>query len=316
VLAVVGEYRRITAACAARDWVSSSHDDVVSRHKGDHLLRRFLTDKSLDHCYAGSNVLDRARNRPKGAPAAGPHVIGNFHIRRPAARRAWLWRDTGELDPAWKDFKIDWMIAQGARRYGHPSDLQVSHADMLYDPHDRWRPGEVDYDDLAREHERAWAELARHAVRLAVHEAQAHRGALIPVDIDKVSASVAQGFSVGVDVVEELAERWIVIERLAGNRKSVAYEVAYALADAAFDGIDDDDVTEILQKTTILDGAYVIDPGRSTHLHFSMITEQHYSVDIDITKPRAHSSLAGDRGGSGASPTIIPPSMDSQQAIA
>lgn len=258
----MGEYRRITVACAARDWAAASHDDVVSRHKNDHLLRRFLTDKSLDHCYAGTNVLDRARDRPKDAPPAGPHVIGNFRIRRPAGRRAWLWRDTGELDPAWKGSTIDWMIAQGPRRHGHPSDLQASHADMLYDPQDRWRPGEADYDDLARDHERGWTERARQAVSLAVQEAQAHRGALIPVDIDKVSASVAQDFSIKVDVVEELAERWIIIERLANNRKPVAYEVAYALADAAFAGINYDDVTEIFQKTTILDGTYMIDPAR------------------------------------------------------
>lgn len=249
-------------ACAARDWAAASHDDVVSRHKNDHLLRRFLTDKTLDHCFAGSNVLDRARDRPKGTPAAGPHVIGNFHIRRPAARRAWLWRDTGELDPAWNDFKVDWMIAQGPRRHGHPSDLQASHADMLYDPHDRWLPGEADYDDLAREYEGAWAERARQAVRLAVHEARAHRGALIPVDIDKVSASVAQDFSIKVDVVEDLAERWIIVERLANNRKPVAYSTALALAGAAFDGIDYEDITEIFQKTTILDGAYTIDPSK------------------------------------------------------
>lgn len=133
---------------------------------------------------------------------------------------------------------------------------------MLYDPHDRWLPREADYDDLAREHERAWAERARQAVRLAVREAQAHRGALIGVDIDKVSASVAQDFSIKVDVVEDLAERWIIVERHANNRKPVAYEVAYALADAAFAGIDYDDVIEIFEKTTILDGAYVIDPAR------------------------------------------------------
>jgi hypothetical protein len=256
------QYRRVTRACAKRDWNASTHDEVLVRHRGSHLLQRFLTDKSLDHCYAGTNVLDRARDRPRGAPGAGPGVIGNFHIRAPAARRAWLWRDTGELDPAWKQFTIDWMIAEGPRRRDHHSDLQASHADMIYDPDDQWRPRGVDYDDLALKHEKGWAERARQAVRLAVDEAQAHRGALIPVDIDKVSASVAQDFSVRVSVVEELAERWIIIDRLASNQKPVAYEVAYALADAAFDGINNEDITEILQKTTILDGAYTIDPAQ------------------------------------------------------
>jgi hypothetical protein len=94
-----------------------------------------------------------------------------------------------------------------------------------------------------------------------VREAQSHRGELIAVDIDKVSASVAQDFSVKVDVVEDLAERWIIIERLADNRKPVVHTVAYTMADAAFDGIDDGDITEIFQKTTILDGTYTIDPA-------------------------------------------------------
>lgn len=146
----MGEYRRITRACAKRDWRASTHDEVLAQHDGSHLLQRFLTDKSLDHCYAGSNVLDRARDRLRGAPSPGPGIIGNFHIKAP----------------------------------------------------------------------------------------------------------------VTVDVVEELAERWIIVDRLATNRKPVAYETAYALADAAFDGIDDEDVAEVLQKTTILDGAHVIDPGR------------------------------------------------------
>jgi hypothetical protein len=257
------QYRRVTRACAKRDWNASTHDEVLIRHRGSHLLQRFLTDKSLDHCYAGANVLDRARDRPKGAPSAGPGVIGNFHIKAPAARRAWVWRDTGELDPAWADFTIDWMIAEGARRQGDRTDLQLRGTDLIYDPHDRWRPREVDYEDLALEHERGWTERARQAVRLAVDEAQAHRGELISVDIDKVSASVAQDLSVRVNVVEELAERWIIVERLATNRKSVAYRTALALAGAAFDGISEEDIAPVLQKTTILDGAHVIDPGRA-----------------------------------------------------
>lgn len=257
----MGEYRRITRSCALRDWNASTHDQAVERHGGNHLLQRFLTDKGLDHCYAGANVLDRARDRPKGAQGAGPGVIGNFHIKAPAARRAWLWRDTGELDPAWVGFTIDWMIAEGPRRQGDRTDLQRTHADILLDPHDAWRPIEADYADLADRHERLWLDRARRAVRLAVPRAQEHPGQLIAVDIDKVSASVAQDFSVTVDVVEDLAERWIIVERLADNLKPVAYEVAYALADAAFAGIDHDDVAEIFEKTTILDGVYTIDPA-------------------------------------------------------
>jgi hypothetical protein len=62
----VREYRRITRACAARDWNARTHDEVVALRKGSHLLGRFLGDDSLDHCYAGPNRLDRARDRPRG----------------------------------------------------------------------------------------------------------------------------------------------------------------------------------------------------------------------------------------------------------
>jgi hypothetical protein len=144
-------YRRITGACAKRDWNAGTHDEVLARNRGNHLLRRFLTDKSLDHCYAGANVLDRARDRVRGAPAPGPHILGNFHIRAPAARRAWLWRDTGELEPAFGRLKTDWMIAQGPRRQGNRTDLQVARADILRDPHDSWLPDGDDYARLAAE---------------------------------------------------------------------------------------------------------------------------------------------------------------------
>ena len=259
----VGEYRRITRSCATRDWSSGTHDEVLARHRGSHLLQRFLTDRSLDHCHAGANVLDRARDRPKEALGPGSHVLGNFHVKAPAARRAWLWRDTGELAPAWEGFTIDWMIAEGARRQGDRTDLQLSHADILHDHHDTWLPIEEDYAELADEHEKRWIDRARQAVRLAVDEAQEHRGQLIAVDVDQVSASVAQDFWVSITIMEEYAERWVIVDRLGTDKRPVDLDTAWALADTAFDGIDDEDVTEILQKTAILDGAYVIDPGRA-----------------------------------------------------
>ncbi len=257
------EYRRITRACATRDWNARTHDEVLARQRGNHLLGRFLSDDSLDHCYAGANLLDRARDRPRGAPGAGPHVLGNFHVKAPAARRAWLWRDTGELDEAASVLKIDWMVAEGPRRRGHHTDLQLSHADILYDPDDAWLPTEEDYADLADKHDAGWIERACEAVALAVREAQARRGELIAVDIDKVSASVAQDFGVSITVMEEYAERWVIIDRLDTGRQPVDHETAYTLADAAFDGIRDDDVEEVFEKTEILGGRHVIDPGHA-----------------------------------------------------
>ena len=256
------EYRRITRACAKRDWDAVTHGEVLARSKGNHLLRRFLKDASLDHCYAGANRLDRARDRPRGAPGAGPHVLGNFHIRAPEARRAWLWRDTGELGSLPSDLQIDWMVAEGPRRRGHPSDLQVSHADILHDPDDVWLPTAEDYAELADQHEGEWIQRACEAVLIAVHEAQVHRGELIAVDIDKASASVAQDFGVSVTVVEEYAERWIIVDRIGTDKQPIEYRAALALAEAAFADTKDDDIQAIYEKTEILDGRHVIDPGR------------------------------------------------------
>jgi hypothetical protein len=47
-----------------------------------HLLRRFLNDANVDHCYAGANRLDRALDRPAGAPGAGSHVLGLTLVSR------------------------------------------------------------------------------------------------------------------------------------------------------------------------------------------------------------------------------------------
>jgi hypothetical protein len=257
------EYRRVTRACASRDWDARTHDEVLADHKGNPLLGRFLNDDSLDYCHAGANQLDRARDRPRGAPGAGSHVLGNFHVKAPAARRAWLWRDTGELDPAWAPFTIDWMVAEGPRRQGHRSDLQASHADILHDPDDIWLPTADDYADLADQHASVWVKRACEAVALATHTAQAHRGELIAVDIDKISASVAQDFGISVTVIEEYAERWIIIDRLDTDKQPVERAVAVALADAAFDGIKDDDIEEIYEQTEILAGRHRIDPGRA-----------------------------------------------------
>jgi hypothetical protein len=259
----VQQYRRVTRACAKRDWGASTHEEVLDRHGGAHLLRRFLNDDSLDHCYAGTNRLDRARDRPQGMRSAGPHVLGNFHVKAPAARRAWLWRDTGELTSFPSDLRIDWMVAEGPRRQGHRSDLQVSHADILHDPGDGWLPTAEDYADLADQHEQEWVQRACEAVAIATHTAQAHRGELIAVDIDKVSASVAQDFGISVTVIEEYAERWIIIDRLDTDKQPVARTVALALADAAFDGVKDDEIEEIYEQTEILDGRHRIDAGRT-----------------------------------------------------
>ena len=63
-------------------------------------------------------------------------------------------------------------------------------------------------------------------------------------------------------VVEEYAERWVIIDRLDTDRQPVEYRTAYALAGAAFDGVKYEDIEEIFEQTAILDGRHVIEPGR------------------------------------------------------
>lgn len=259
------QYRRVTRACAERDWKPArTHDDVLAGNPGDHLLDRFLHDESLDYCHEGRNPMDRSRGDLAGA---GPHKIGNFHIKHPAARRAWLWRDTGELDPAGKLFKIDWMIATGARRKGDRTDLQDSHSDLLRDSDDTWLPTEDDYADLADAIDARWLERAFEAVHAAVEAAEAHRRTPVTVDIDKVNADVVQDEGLPIEasatVIEEYSERWFIVERLDAANRPVQEEIANALAAAAFEDVeDDDDIEEVSALTTLLGGTYTIDPGR------------------------------------------------------
>lgn len=258
----MSEYRRITQSCCERDWNAATHDEVVAKNPGNELLGRFLDKGSIDSCHAGGNVLDRSRDSPKGQ-SPGPHAIGNLHVKAPEARRAWLWRDTGELDSAVGDLTIDWMIAEGPRRRGERSDLQESHADILFDPDDTWLPTEDDYAALADHIAHGWIDRASDAIAHAARVAEANRGEMIPVDIDQIDASVAQSHGITITIVEEYAERWVIIDRLRTDKQVVDYEEAFLLATAAFHGIPDEDIEEIFETTEILDGRELIEPAKS-----------------------------------------------------
>jgi hypothetical protein len=157
--------RRVTCACAVADWSCQTHDEVVDIHASHPTLARFLDlDRPLDHCHRGRNLMDRSRD----CDGPGPHSIGNLHIKAPAARRAWLWRGTGELDPLGDELTLDWMIAERARRRGDPrTDLQATHIHLLCDPDDTWLPTVTDYLDLAAWLDAGWLDRARDAVRNA-----------------------------------------------------------------------------------------------------------------------------------------------------
>jgi hypothetical protein len=262
----MSQQRRVTRACAERDWIVSTHDEVVANNQADDLLQLFLNKSSLAYCHRGRNRMERSRWVPKGAPRPGPHMLGNMHIKAPAARRAWLWRDTGELDPAGKLFTLDWMIAHGARRQGHSTDLQESHKDILLDSHDTWLPTTDDYADLAAEVDAERLRLAMEAVSNASQDAQAHPGQLVRANTAPVIASVGQEHAVpvqiSVGVIQDYSERWIIIGRLDANNQPVDEDVALVLAQAGFEEVDEDDIEQVYRLTKILDGAHTIDPGR------------------------------------------------------
>lgn len=206
--------------------------------------------------------MDRARD----CSGQGPHRIGNFHVKHPAARRAWLWRDTGELDAIGTIDTIDWMIAEGPRRRGHASDLQQSHADLLCDPDDTWLPSSEDYEALVAAKDGGWLDRAYAAVLAAVGEAEAQRGEIIPVAIDKLTAAVGQAASIAeitATVIQEYSERWFIVERLRADGSVVQREEAVTLAAAAFHDIEDDsDIEEIFEDTYILEDQVRISPSK------------------------------------------------------
>lgn len=259
-------YRRVTRACAASDWKAETHDQVLAKHKGNHLLQRFINVKtSLDYCHAGDNVMDRSRD----CDGAGPHILGNFHIKAPEARRAWLWRDTGELDPIGTITTIDWMVAEGARRRGDATDLQNVRRDLLCDPEDKWLPTEDDYIDLVEVHDAGWLDRARDAVRTAVAKAKADTNELVHVDLEKANAAVAQAGGIPIEVkagvIDEFSERWFYVERLREDGTLITYEEALALMSAAMEGAAPDDIEELFESTVVnlfLNEQMIIEPAK------------------------------------------------------
>jgi hypothetical protein len=147
---------------------------------------------------------------------------------------------------------------------GHRTDLQQSRKQLLCDPKDTWLPTGDDYEDLAVEHD-GWLDRARAAVREAVARAEDNRRELVRVDVDKVNGAVAQDEGVPVEVsaavMEDYSERWFILDRLRPDGSVIPYEEAVALADAAMDGIPDDDVQELFERTELLDGQ-LIEPAR------------------------------------------------------
>ena len=101
----------------------------------------------------------------------------------------------------------------------------------------------------------AYQQVARD-LRERIASAEFPVGSAIPS-----TAKLREIYGVSITVLEEYAERWVIIDRLDTYKQPVDHDTAYALADAAFDGVPYGDVEEIFERTEILGGRHVIEPG-------------------------------------------------------
>jgi len=263
----MSEYRFITRACARRDWGCETHAEVEKGNRNDPLFKAFQ-GRELASCFTTRGSMDRSRDLPKNWPTPGPHALGNLHLKAPAAQRAWLWEDTGERLDSYEELEhvqIYWMVAKGARRRNHSSDLQKSHEDILFDPDDQWLPSKEDYGDLVARHVEAWQSRAEDAIRQAAEAAASHPDELIEVDIDRIAAHVIHeeisdepSPEVSVGVVETASTRYVSISYRYHDQTVLPEEDAFALALAAFpDDVWPDQVTHPI---TVGEG-FILDPA-------------------------------------------------------
>lgn len=232
------------------------------------MLERFLdVARKLNTCFVGDNVLDRARDAPKGP--RGNHVIGNLHVRGPQGqRRGWLWDDTGELlDGGLGDARIIWLIASGPRRQGHPSDLQEARKDILHAADDAiWLPTAHDYKDLFEALDDDWLDRAVVAVAHAVSERPLHAGEHRSIGSIGLELAIFEGstetIQVEIGVFQEYRERFVTVAMRRDTGAAVSEADALALATVAFPADLVDEIHQVARRTHLSDHGIAIDPGR------------------------------------------------------
>jgi hypothetical protein len=263
----MGEYRRVTRQCASDDWTKAkTHEDVLAAHGGENIVKQFLSQNPATW-YTQDALRDRTRDRPKGQPAPGSRPIGNVKVE---GFRAWVWHDDGsvyDVDGAFPEYDIHWMIAYGNRRVDHRSDLQEKRVSLLHDPEDSWRPTDADYEDLLAAHDAAFTELAKQAIAQAAERAEAEHNTVVPITASELQGAVVheheEDLVQGV-VVAEINERWLLLDKHRSGGRPLLYGDAEALSVAAFP--EDAYPAVVSQPHSIRDGLLNADPD--THYIF------------------------------------------------
>lgn len=230
-------YRRVTRKCAKDDWGCRTHTDVLANGSRTDLLKQFLK-QTPETWFTKEARRDRARSLKPRQPRPGPRIIGSTKTE---GFRAWVWEDDGsvyDVTGSFPGFKLYWMIAYGNRRRGDRSDLQEKRKALLQDPHDTWRPVDLDYADLVDEVDRDFGHRAQAAIKEAVRTARQQHNALIPIPSTDIAGNVIHEHT-DVDVVEgivveEWNERWLLLAKMRPNGRPLTWPMARDLAAAAY----------------------------------------------------------------------------------
>ena len=256
------EYRRVTLECAGRDWAGCRrHDDVIRLHAGEDLIRQFERQNTATW-YTQAALRERTRDAPARGPRPGTRPIGQCKV---TGFRSWIWKDDGsvfDLD-GFDEADINWMIAYGNRRRGDRSDLQVSHAFVLHDPEDSWRPVKDDYVELLHVHNSGFTDRAANAVAAAIEEAEMAHNTVVPIVSPELDGTVIQEHDHEEDlegvVIVEINELWVILKNTRPNGRFMTYEDAITIAGLAFpEGVEPQIAFEDEQ---IRGGLYSTDPA-------------------------------------------------------
>lgn len=255
-------YRRVTRQCSKADWPQCRvHDDVAQRHGSTDLFKQFLRQDPRTW-YTKKALRERRRDVVAGRAAPSTRPIGSVKTE---GFRAWVWRDDGsvyDIQAGFTGCELHWMIAYGNRRVGdNRSDMQVTHAALLEDPDDCWRPSDDDYADLLVEHDEGFTERAVTAIQHAVEYAEQHHNTVVDINSDDVGGHVVhehdEDLVCGL-VVEEINERWVLLAKTRTGGRALTYVDSQTLAATAYpDGV----FPEVVQQRhTIRGGLLVADP--------------------------------------------------------
>lgn len=263
----MAEYRRVTKQCAKDDWSkASTHSEVLAAHGNENILQQFFAQQS-DTWYSQDALRERRRGLAKGQASPGTRPIGSLKV---SGFRAWVWHDDGsvyEVDTDFPEYDLHWIIAYGNRRKDDRSDLQSKRQDLLHDPDDSWRPVDADYAELLAEHDDAFTAQSADAIRAAVERAEGEHNTVIEIGPSEIQGSVVHEYDADIVqgvVVEEINERWVLLDKFRRGGRVLTFADAELLSVAGFPK--EVDPVLVSQEHIIRGGLLYADP--ETHYIF------------------------------------------------